>query len=175
MPCPGPQVTLLTRISTLLSPIEMQSSPVPMTVFWMVALVISPKWMPSVFGLSKAQLMLRWSAMKSWDSTSFTLKPLLLTMLMFSALEALHWVIQRDCKDGKRENNAWLAAGYWRIKNVKFWTSAYIWKSLAARGFSLPGLAALSVKRASTEDLDTGLKDIDPHATGEGSTIRLCL
>jgi hypothetical protein len=57
MPCPGPQVNLLTI--TLVAPaiIAMQSSPVAMAVLATLTLLELLIWMPSVFGLSSGAVM----------------------------------------------------------------------------------------------------------------------
>lgn len=58
IPCPGPQVILDMKRLVVPGPMEMQSSPVPMTELVMLTWAEFPMWMPSVLGLSSGDEML---------------------------------------------------------------------------------------------------------------------
>ena len=68
MPWPGPHNTLKMVKLVQPGPMEMQSSPVPMTELATWILVESAMWMPSVLGLSPGALILMESRVMSLDS-----------------------------------------------------------------------------------------------------------
>ena len=57
IPWPGPQVTWLTVTSSVPSPMEMQSLPIPILALVMVMLDERPMWIPSVLGLFPGVVM----------------------------------------------------------------------------------------------------------------------
>ena len=64
MPCPGPQVILVTVTFSQLWPIETQSSPVPMTLLEMLINVEVLRCIPSVLGLFPGAIMFMLVAVK---------------------------------------------------------------------------------------------------------------
>lgn len=74
MPWPGPHQMFEMRISVLPCPIEMQSSPVPIRVSWMMTPELRPMWMPSVLGLSSGASMRILLARKFWHCNTLKWK-----------------------------------------------------------------------------------------------------
>lgn len=66
MPCPGPQVILVTPRLVTPCPIEMQSSPVPITLFDTLTRSDKLICMPSVLGLLDGAVIVRSKALKFW-------------------------------------------------------------------------------------------------------------
>lgn len=64
IPCPGPHWTLLIKTLVEPCPMEMQSSPVPMTDLAIRTILELLTWMPSVLGLFSGAVMWRWCALK---------------------------------------------------------------------------------------------------------------
>lgn len=78
IPWPGPHVTLLILTCLAPSPIEMQSSPVPMFESVMTTPVECPMWIPSVLGLSPGAVIVKcWNVILlhpkrfTWNSLLF--------------------------------------------------------------------------------------------------------
>lgn len=104
IPWPGPHWILEMEILELPSPIEIQSSPVPILqsvtfTFWHPLI-----WRPSVFGLSPGAVMVRFWTVKPELSCNFTWKPLLFTKLMFSIVELFAFMNIIDYTNKKKKH-----------------------------------------------------------------------
>jgi len=108
-PWPGPQCTFWTVICLLPSPIETQSSPVPMLVLRILTSVDFPMWIPSVLGLSPGAAIVKPSNVIFLHPKTITWKFLLSLEVTSRTMELLTKLKPKFCWNRTRKTHLQIA------------------------------------------------------------------